>query len=121
MVGRDHQRGVRGADLEALLDHDAGLGPLVAVLLGHHAGDDAAVAGQGLVHEVELVGEVGLLERLPVGDVAAAAAGLDQRNGNGQPDDRGQCHHPTANRPQLGPLGQDEPSHRDPSATATAS
>jgi hypothetical protein len=82
----------------------------VAVLLGHHAGDDAAVAGQGLVHEVELVREVGLLERLPLLGVAAAVAGIDHGNENGQPDDRAQRHHPKANRLQLGPLGQDEPT-----------
>ena len=47
---------VGGVGIAALPEHHARLGPGVAVGLGDHPGADAAIAGQGLPHKMELIG-----------------------------------------------------------------
>ena len=57
VIGRDGQQGIRRAGCRRLLDHHTGFGPAVGGgFLGGHPGNDFAVTGKCLVHEVELVG-----------------------------------------------------------------
>ena len=122
VAGEQHRR-VRRAELGALLDDHAGLGPRFGVL-GESAATRAvmrAVAGERAVHEVNAsstgvpsgpVGGVWPAQLSPFGpaQLKLAAGGAEQSDEDGQRDRDEHADDPAADGAELGPLGVNQVS-----------